>query len=90
MYRVPPDRAWYFAVGAPLERRVRPRTRGTLYLVRCRDEDELRVNREHAMHWAAEQVTDAMAACGWRVTRLSLPRQSVTADAVKRVNWKAD
>ena len=25
MYRVPPDRAWWPAVGAPLERRVRPR-----------------------------------------------------------------
>ena len=24
MYRVPPDRAWWPAVGAPLERRVRP------------------------------------------------------------------
>ena len=25
MYRVPPDRAWWPAVGAPLERGVRPR-----------------------------------------------------------------
>ena len=24
MYRAPPDRAWHFAVGAPLERGVRP------------------------------------------------------------------
>ena len=26
MYRVPPDRAWWPAVGAPLERGVRPRS----------------------------------------------------------------
>ena len=29
MYRVPPDRAWWPAVGAPLERGVRPQ-RGTV------------------------------------------------------------
>ena len=28
MYRVPPDRAWWPAVGAPLERGVRPRLHG--------------------------------------------------------------
>ena len=28
MYRVPPDRAWWPAVGAPLERVVRPRLHG--------------------------------------------------------------
>ena len=30
MYRVPPDRAWWPAVGAPLERRVRRQLRDSL------------------------------------------------------------
>ena len=31
MYRVPPDRAWWPAVGAPLERVVRPGTKELLH-----------------------------------------------------------
>jgi len=36
MYRVPPDRAWWPAVGAPLERGVRPESECLIHMG-CRD-----------------------------------------------------
>ncbi len=44
MYRVPPDRAWWPVVGAPLERRVRPR-----YSREGRHDDALLVLTEEAL-----------------------------------------
>jgi hypothetical protein len=38
MYRVPPDRAWWPAVGAPVERGVRPHVCHELSSQRCRKE----------------------------------------------------
>ena len=35
MYRVPPDRAWWPAVGAPLERGVRPQFHGAFFIRRA-------------------------------------------------------
>jgi len=75
MYWVPPARAWWPAVGAPLERGVRPRWRQPMLLALIKL-DRRRCLDGHSVRGIGNEYEDAASATGLRLLadRGVLPR----------------